>query len=342
MNDRIVWIDWMKAILILLVVLGHSGSVFTYVIYLFHIPAFFFISGYLANYDKADAGSLKSSKWMIYAIIVYNLLLIGIHIIHATVTGTGIAHANPGTDVNELLLRPLMGITWCYYQDNPLTNPVCAQFWFVWVLIIMKWLYRFLAHHSDVQKIVVCALCIVYSGIIYQTGVNTLFYIDRSILAFPFFVAGNMLRGDRLPYLIKSVGRNRYLWVSFLLLVVIVAANIFINKHCPDIFHYMLGNSVLSFYIIAFIGICAVVLFCQLLPSFRIIEIVSNGTFLILAAHLYLLEWTKKIPFVVTDPTKLVALLIICSLCYPMIIWGNRYAPILLGKSSNKNSKKKI
>lgn len=95
MRERIAWCDWMKAMLILLVVLGHSGSVFTYVLYLFHIPAFFFISGYLANYNKDGAGSIKSSRWMIYAIIIYNLLLIAVNALHAFIAGIGIGHAKP-------------------------------------------------------------------------------------------------------------------------------------------------------------------------------------------------------------------------------------------------------
>lgn len=336
MRERIVWCDWMKAILILLVVLGHSGSVFTYVLYLFHIPAFFFISGYLANYNKDGAGSIKSSRWMIYAIIIYNLLLIAVNALHAFIAGTGIGHANPGTDFNELLIRPLIGITWCYYKNNPITNPVCAQFWFVWVLIIIKWLYRFIAHRSDTVKIAVCVLCIVYSCMIYQLNIRTLFYIDRSILAFPFFIIGNMLHGERYHTLVKPVGGGKIcLLHSAVLIVLIVVVNMLINGYRPDIFHYQLGNSVLLFYALAFIGTYAVILFTQLLPKFQMIEVISKGTFLILALHLYLLGWIEKIPFVGADPTKIVILLIICLLCYPMIRGSNKYVPLLLGKSSH-------
>lgn len=335
MKERIVWVDWMKALLILLVVLGHSGSLFTPVIYLFHIPAFFFISGYLANYSKEETGSLKSSRYMIYAIVIYNLFFIGINALHAYVTGTGIMHAIPGISMNELLVRPLLGITGCYYKDNPMTNPVCAQFWFVWVLIIMKWLYRFFAHRSGVLKITICAMCIVYSCIIYQFNVKTLFYIDRSILAFPFFIVGNMLH-KHSQFFIKATGTNyKYLLTTFILIAVIVSVNKLVNGVYPDMFHYRLGHSVLLFYAIAFIGTYAITLFCQFLPKFRIVEIISSGTLLILAIHLYLLGWIKEIPFVSTETTKLITLLIICSLCYPMIVWSNKYIPLLLGKPCN-------
>ena len=56
MDKRIKWIDYSKAGLIYLVVLAHYGHINTNVenlICAFHMPAFFFISGYLH----------KSSDW---------------------------------------------------------------------------------------------------------------------------------------------------------------------------------------------------------------------------------------------------------------------------------------
>lgn len=45
-SGRILWVDIFKAICIVSMVLGHSGAPFTTYIYLFHMPAFMFISGY--------------------------------------------------------------------------------------------------------------------------------------------------------------------------------------------------------------------------------------------------------------------------------------------------------
>lgn len=44
-----VWVDWLKAFLIFLVILGHLPDELhiKWFIYLFHMPAFFIISGYL-------------------------------------------------------------------------------------------------------------------------------------------------------------------------------------------------------------------------------------------------------------------------------------------------------
>lgn len=50
-SERIKWIDVARAYAMLMVVYGHcdASSVIGRFIYLFHVPAFFFISGYVFN-----------------------------------------------------------------------------------------------------------------------------------------------------------------------------------------------------------------------------------------------------------------------------------------------------
>lgn len=51
-QKKVEWIDIYKGILMITVVIGHSTGFFNGYIYQFHMAAFFFISGYLANLDK--------------------------------------------------------------------------------------------------------------------------------------------------------------------------------------------------------------------------------------------------------------------------------------------------
>ena len=53
-NTRISYIDNAKGILILCIILGHvyTGGGIHRLIYVFHVPAFFIISGILFNYSK--------------------------------------------------------------------------------------------------------------------------------------------------------------------------------------------------------------------------------------------------------------------------------------------------
>lgn len=68
LKQRINWIDWAKVFAIYLVVLGHllsktgrEGYIFNF-IYSFHMPFFFFISGYLFTIKENNFRSfLKGS-----------------------------------------------------------------------------------------------------------------------------------------------------------------------------------------------------------------------------------------------------------------------------------------
>ncbi len=82
-KDRILWLDTLKVMAIYLVVLGHIVST-TYqpdlkgIIYSFHMPLFFMISGYL-NKDKHNAikaNVLLDSALCLVMYIVFSILCI--------------------------------------------------------------------------------------------------------------------------------------------------------------------------------------------------------------------------------------------------------------------------
>jgi fucose 4-O-acetylase-like acetyltransferase len=62
-TNRLNWIDWAKVIAISFVVFGHipqvSGSFPQHYIVTFHMPLFFFISGYLTKKELLNANTLK-------------------------------------------------------------------------------------------------------------------------------------------------------------------------------------------------------------------------------------------------------------------------------------------
>lgn len=83
--ERKVWIDYAKAIGITTVVMGHSvytNPHIVSVIFLFHMPLFFFISGYLFNAKKSIADITKSNlKTLLVPYILFNLILLGINVV---------------------------------------------------------------------------------------------------------------------------------------------------------------------------------------------------------------------------------------------------------------------
>lgn len=78
-KSRLAYIDALKGITIFLVLLGHNSpnTYITYMIYFFHMPLFFFMSGYLSKGREQITKSLyKKAKTLIYPYIMYGCLII--------------------------------------------------------------------------------------------------------------------------------------------------------------------------------------------------------------------------------------------------------------------------
>ena len=53
-SARLNWLDWMKAIGIGLIVYGHFFSLYDIYVYVFNVPMFFLISGFLCKKESAN------------------------------------------------------------------------------------------------------------------------------------------------------------------------------------------------------------------------------------------------------------------------------------------------
>ncbi|MDE6418317.1 MAG: acyltransferase family protein, partial [Duncaniella sp.] len=80
-SDRINWIDYYKAFSIFLIVVGHSvfqHIQLLYFIYLFNVPLFFFISGFLEKTTPCDLKDnlLKVTYTLVIPYFIWNGLCI--------------------------------------------------------------------------------------------------------------------------------------------------------------------------------------------------------------------------------------------------------------------------
>lgn len=79
-RQRMCYIDVLKGVAILLVLLGHRSfhTGITQLIYLFHMPLFFFLSGYLdkMQYDSFSAYAQKKAKRLLYPYLSFGVLIV--------------------------------------------------------------------------------------------------------------------------------------------------------------------------------------------------------------------------------------------------------------------------
>ena len=130
--NRINWIDWAKAIAITFVVFGHipeeRGSFLLNFIVTFHMPLFFFISGYLTKKEYFSKETFKKyTHTLIIPYFIYNIITYPFwafrHIIE-----------NPNDRWLEFV-KPILG-TIFIQQTTFCSKPLNGVTWFLVALLI--------------------------------------------------------------------------------------------------------------------------------------------------------------------------------------------------------------
>ena len=327
-SNRIVWADWIKVILITLVVVGHMGSSLIPVIYTFHIPAFFFVSGYLSNYEKPFSHLLKSSLALALAVVIWNVIFVACNV----------PDSMKGADWHKIWLftrNSLIKTFWCYYPTSKWGHGMLCQMWFVWVLIIIRLAGGVMAKRGLWVKLGVMLACAVYAGAMYHSDARTWFYIDRSMCAMPFFLAGMMTREAKID--VERISSLRNMAITAVAAAAGIAMTLMTYDKSVDMFHFRLGDNAALYYITAAAGTALCIMTCTKLPRARVVEVLSNGTLLILAVHPRIYQYLDE--YFAFDETKITEALIIMTLCLPAVYIADKWCPILLGKIKHKKKR---
>lgn len=322
-TKRINWIDWSKAIAIYLVVLGHlvsdrgSEGMLHNFIYAFHMPFFFFISGYLFRVKEDNLKDLLKRIWksLILPYICLNL-------------------------ISDIFLAP----TW--YLSR--TWPVKELFLFLtadghgepgptWFLICLAWVWIAAWYLLRLPRKYQYTILIGCAIVAYYFPYQLYWRIDTAAMVLPFFMVGNYYKGKKIVQI--RGGTSRVL--VFLLLLALTIGFVYMNGYTccyPRTF----GNHPLLYYPEAFTGIAMLIAFSQLLDNFtcRFLQVLSTGTIAIMGLHgitvLYLRTILNHLGIVLSFnlPEKVVfSLIVVIALYYP-ILWLHRYFPQAMGNRS--------
>lgn len=331
---RIVWVDWMKALLIFFVVVGHtkiesSGSNLTSFIYLFHVPAFFFISGFLQSTRRGMGGQIwKSVKYLILAILFWNFF----YIVLSNGCKLLLLLLKHG-DIMVLIQESLKSVVGTFCCWNQAFLPKITPFWFIWVLVVIKVLYAWLGNKSICMKSIFAMVCILYCIVANKTKCSLPFLLDRTFIAIPFYILGNIFRIK--DYSTKILSLKPWLKLVLILIgIVLLVWSLYIigTYDMFSMYEYTANKSILWYYIISLVGTLTLLLCCEKLPYNKVVEHLSEGTLLILALHLTLMKVLGKIGALDIEPTELLVCLLVCLICIPFIILSKKYFPIALGK----------
>ena len=335
MQKRINWIDWSKSVCMFLVVLGHchiqeSQQVVTQIIYSFHIPLFFFLTGLLCPKSISFSSIKKDLKFLILPYLIYGVLTMLI---------------------NSCISR---NYTFCWYSEELQKlclgyNASVGAIWFLPALFVCKQLFFFCKWMLSKSKIFGCIL--VFSTIlpayfITHNNLNFPLFADSSLFGLPFLLLGSF----RFP-LIERIRKGDFIFLSLSTITLFaITISFAINNGSVILATCEYGNSFLVYYLCAITGIASIVGACLLLEEFylRFVTITSYGTIVTLGIHsLILLILQYYIPNLLGyyTPTIIFPLAVLYSavtyiICYIVIIWADYSCPHLMGLKGYKVARK--
>lgn len=181
--SRLPWIDMAKGYGIIFVILGHmSIGIFTKWIYTFHMPLFFFLSGYVFHSEKDFATLCKRKcRTILLPYVTLAVPMIAYWVLRDP------EFACSWRSVGELI--------WKLVVQNRMST-----LWFLSVLLGVELLYDRVKKglKSDRNLLLFSVICVIVGSIYYELGGGTLpWNLDVWPMAFPFFFAGNYYKNNR-------------------------------------------------------------------------------------------------------------------------------------------------
>lgn len=305
-NARISYIDNAKGILILCIILGHiyiQGGIHE-LIYVFHVPAFFIISGILFNYsktlEKPFARVLKKKvKNILVPLIFFEILGSIIYVIRFGFT------------------QSIFGFIYNTLSFNFNNGPD----WFLFVLFIDEIafiiIYKAIKNRYAIGGIAI-GLAILSMAVSHNM-------ISKLMLCFSFIVVGYIF------YIFFPKTNILAVVLSFCLVVLCALINPVV-----DVSQMHLGNP-LIFWIGAVAG-TKLALILGIYKSFSILEFYGKNSLIIMGTHQPLLLLIKELTTMKSFSLLSGGLIFIAVIILeiPIICLFNRFLPFLVGKKTTK------
>lgn len=315
-------------------VLGHAGvndSIRTF-IYMFHMPIFFFISGYFEK-GKGVGATLKnvlctlyipylffsffSFLWCWTSPIFHPELYFNMHSMKQIFFSAFI-----GTFLMDDTVK-----SFAFLPNGPL--------WFLVALIIIKIIFSILhfatRYIGDRYKVLFWILIIACSIISFMKLRQVYYFsIDSAMMGLPFYIIGFLLKQTSI---VQSYVKNFLLGgvISFIYLIVFGIKNGYV-----DMDGGIYGSSIISFYLNAVIGICFLIsisILCSKYPI-KFIQFIGENTLVVLAFHGLIILCLKGFGMFIfhMNIPPLIDLIIVLLVSIPLASFFNKYFPVVIGR----------
>ncbi|WP_288153334.1 acyltransferase family protein [Phocaeicola sartorii] len=296
MKEDIIWLDYARVIGIFLVILGHVEQHFPsflitdlvlkdvwHIIYLFHMPLFFIISGYLFSGKKNDRVSFSfiygNIRMLLVSYLIYQIAYIPLILkSHSEEICNG-----------AFWVKVLLGIVMGDGYDTPYSIYICLPCWFIICIIQLRVLFG-LVTINQFSGIILSLFSIVFLWFRKYFGLDLFFCLDSTVMAIPYFLFGYWLKSENKSFDKLSYGYSVLSSIALLaILLLILCYNGPAQMNGPSygkyvVFCYLAGIAV-SLMVFGVSG-----LFSRLYMPNKFLKLISRNTLFIIFFHFVLVK----------------------------------------------------
>lgn len=276
---RIIWVDYAKVLAILLVIWGHTmlkihpTPVPKIIIYSFHMPLFFLLSGFLYKQKDIRNFTKDTIKTLLIPLILFNCLefIKYINITEFNFLGGGI------TFIKDFVTA--------IYHGEPLIGPSWFLLCLIWIRII-----SFISVH--ISKSNHLFLFLISIGLVFTNFLSAKIgyltpnlCIGQAFLSTPFFLIGYLLKENRQIF-ISFINNKRWVLTIICLWIILGRINGSVSLNGCNF-----GNNLFLMYLVGLSGSLIIIKLCTLIKQEnKLIKTLSMGTLVILCTHGFILN----------------------------------------------------
>ena len=347
-NIREIWIDYAKVIGIILVIAGHltfADNGAKRFIFAFHMPLFFFISGYLhRSGDSISAGVKKDVQRLLLPYVYFYLIS---YVLWFAANFLKHRHDGLNTVIHDGIVKPMLGMLLGVGYETDISLSVNHPVWFLVGLFVVKLIYTGLEKLCKGNKLYIATGLAVLTGIMVWLkllGTDLWFSVDSAILALPFLFAGVLVKvyGN-----IKLWFKNNLLNLFYFAVLAFATAGVIYFNGGSDVNGTNWGNNLALFYIGGLTGSFMIFAISFVLGQYpnKFILFVSANTLVLLGTQVEVKSIAVsglnavgyKLPEKLDGTQVVVITLAVLILSLPVMYIIDKYFPFLSG--GNKKGK---
>lgn len=333
-KERINWIDNIKGFGILSVIIGHTilPNDLHVLIYTFHMPLFFLLSGYFLFYkDRPYIENLKNKAIsLLVPFVIFNIF-------------TFVSY-----DIGKIFLRGenfSINEFFEYLYYMVFGDRIDYYLWFLPCLFLSEMLLLLLPKKKSPKFLLLTflSLSVVGSIVNYIFQKPLIFNLDIVLISSSFIILGNYLKQYNPKHMKATIAIALLVYIPFAYLSAKST-----DFRGIDMYDCRFGNY-LYFYIAAIAAIYVIFQIFKKLPNSKFLSFFGKNTMLIYCSHRIILNGIfqvfDKMNFLAQDePTILylrsaIAIVLVCMICIPLIFFVNKYCPFIIGKSFSISKK---